>query len=135
MAKSKPQGSLDTNVLLRLILGDVPAQTDAVEHLLAKGGVFKVSDAAITEMIYVLEKVLGKDRSLIQENVLAITRHKQFSTNAKLFERCMPLYCSYPKLSIVDCVLVAYAELDKTPLHTFDKDLAKYSDNTAHLLN
>lgn len=133
MGRSKHTGSLDTNTLLRLILGDVPEQTDAIERLLAKGGIFKVTDAVLTEMIYVLEKVLHKDRVLIQENVFAITRHKQFLTNKKLFERCMPLYRAHPKLSITDCLLVAHAELDNAPLYTFDKDIAKCTD-VAHLL-
>ncbi|MBI5470489.1 PIN domain-containing protein [Candidatus Kaiserbacteria bacterium] len=131
MAKSRLQGSFDTNALLRLVLGDVPAQTAAVESLLEKGGIFEVADAALIEMIFVLEKILKMDRSLIQENVFAITRHKQFIINKKLFEKCMPLYCAHKSLSIVDCALVSYARLRKAPLYTFDKDLIKYAEGDA----
>ena len=41
-------GSLDTNILLRLILEDVPEQSIAVEKLLTKGKVFEVADAALS---------------------------------------------------------------------------------------
>ncbi len=121
-------------MLLRLVLGDVPAQTQIVESLLEKGGMFEVADAALIEMIFVLEKILKTDRALIQENVFAITRHKQFLTKKKLFERSMPFYVTHPALSIVDCTLLAQARLDKVvPLYTFDKDLAKHGEGDAKI--
>lgn len=134
MGRSRPRGLFDTNILLRLVLGDVPSQTQAVERLLSDGGVYEVYDAALIEMVFVLEKILHKDRALIKENVFAITRHKQFRTNKKLFEHCMPLYSTHDDLSIVDCVLVSYAHLQKTaPLYTFDKNLVKRSGGTAQI--
>lgn len=130
--KSRSRGSLDTNALLRLILGDVSLHTAAVERLLAGGGMFEVASAAIIEMVYVLEKILHKDRALIQENVFAITRHQQFLTDKKLFEHCMPLYTMHPSLSITDCALLAHARMRKaTPLYTFDQKLVRHSDKDA----
>lgn len=134
MAKSKSRGSLDTNVLLRLILGDVPSHTEAVDQLLAKGGEFHVADSAIIELVYVLESILHKDRSLIQENVFAIVRHKQCLANATLFDLCMPLYVAHPSLSITDCALLSYARLQKSvPLYTFDQKLVKHSEGDAKI--
>ena len=132
MAKSNLRGSLDTNALLRLLLDDVPAQTNAVETLLEKGGVFEVADAALIEMVFVLEKICKMNRSLIQENIFAITRNKQFLCNKELFERCVPIYVAHKSLSIIDCALIAYARLaNATPLYTFDKDLILYASGDA----
>ena len=133
MAKNRPHGSFDTNMLLRLVLGDVPVQTQAAERLLGRGGTFEVADVAVIEMVFVLEKLLHKDRALIQENVFAITRHKQFLTNKKLFEACMPLYSAHPSLSIVDCALISYAKLGKAPLYTFDKDIINHAKGDAKI--
>ena len=132
MGKSKSGGSFDTNMRLRLVLGDVPSQTHAVEGILAAGVAFDVSNAALIEMVYVLEKILRKDRMLIQENVSAITRDKRFLTSKKLFAECMPLYVEHPSLSMVDCVLLTEARLRKAiPLYTFDQKLVQHSNEDA----
>ncbi len=132
MAKSKSRGSLDTNVLLRYLLGDVPHQSTAVESLLADGSVFDVADAALLEAVFVLEKFYKMERELIQDNMFTVTRNKQFACNQQLFERCMPLYVSHPSLSITDCILLTQARLNKkTPLYAFDEKLAKYSEGNA----
>ncbi len=125
MAKSK-NGSLDTNLLLRLVLGDVPHQTEAVEKLLEQGGIFEVTDIAIFEMIFVLEKIYKLPRSKVSENIQSIINHPSISCNRRLFAISLPLYIDNPKLSIVDCGLAKYAELNKaTPLYTFNVNLAK----------
>ena len=132
MAKNKSAGSLDTNLLLRLLLGDVPSHIQAVETLLEKGTLFDVADAAIIEMIFVLEKIYGFARQDIQENVYAITRNEQFNCNKVLFEYALPLYIKQSNLSLIDCVLLSYARIQNvTPLWTFDKNLIKLSGGDA----
>lgn len=135
MAKNK-SGSLDTNLLLRLILGDVPAQTEAVEKLLKSEGTFDVSDIAIIEMVYVLEKVYKLPRVKVSQNIFTIINHPSISCNRKLFTVSLTLYVDNPKLSIVDCTLTKYAELNKaTPLYTFDADLAKTCSPTTQIIH
>lgn len=125
MANTK-KGSLDTDILLRLVLDDVPAQADAVEKLLKPGNIFYVSDIAIIEMVYVLEKVYKLPRAIIYQNIYSIINHTCIRCNRKIFLVSLSLYIDNPKLSFVDCTLTKYAELNKaTPLYTFDADLAK----------
>jgi len=52
MAKNKYKGSLDTNVLLRLLLGDVPAQAEAIESLFAKLWTFD-TDLILADLVHV----------------------------------------------------------------------------------
>lgn len=134
MAATK-SGSFDTNALLRLVLGDIPKQATAIESLLRNGSVFDVSDVTIIEMVFVLEKVYHLPRPLVTENVYAIISHKHINCNRKLFSLALTLYLENPKLSIVDCALTMYAELNKaTPLYTFDADLAKACSPIAQLI-
>lgn len=134
MAKNKRVISADTNILLRLLLGDVPTQTRSVETLFAKHDKIAVADAALLELVFVLEKIYHFKRDEVAENVFAIVRNTQFVCNKILFEKIMPLYMAETKLSIIDCALLEYARLNKSlPLYTFDKDLVKKSDNDACL--
>jgi predicted nucleic-acid-binding protein len=129
-------GSLDTNALLRLALEDLPEQTAAIEKLLSTGTTFEIADAALFEMVYVLERVYRLPRLEVVENMLSIVRNKQFNCNRKLFELALPAYLEHPKLSIVDCALTQYAELNNaSPLYTFDTVLAKTNPDTVHLLS
>lgn len=127
MAK-KTSGSLDTNVLLRLLLNDVPEQTILVESLLSKGVQFEIADATIFELVFVLERVYGMERELVCENISAIIGNPKFNSNRALFKDALRLYESESKLSIIDCALLVYARLQKAlPLFTFDKELQKKS--------
>jgi predicted nucleic-acid-binding protein len=116
----------DTNCLLRLILGDIPAQTERVEALLktSKSHVH-VADLAVAEVVWVLESVYSLDRKDIAEAVNMIIRHPKINSNRVLFERVMPDYASKPAVSFVDICLANYAHLnDGSRLFTFDKKLA-----------
>ncbi len=135
MVKNKA-GSLDTNVLLRFALKDFPEHTEAAEGLLLTGGKFEIADAALFEMVFVLEKVYHLSREQITRNVFGITRNSQFNCNRTLFEMTMPLYVQESKLSIVDCAVTQYAKLNNSlPLFTFDVALTKACpDSTQKLI-
>jgi predicted nucleic acid-binding protein len=46
--------------------------------------------------------------------------------NRALFAKALPLFATHPALSLEDCCLSVYAELDgATPLWTFDQKLAR----------
>ncbi len=126
MASNTIQGSLDTNVLLRFVLDDVLDHNKKIDSLLSQGSFFEVADAAVFEMVYVLERKLLFSRDYVCQKVFGVTRNDQFICNRKLFERVLPVYLEKPKLSIIDCALVEYARLNKAiPLYTFDKELSK----------
>lgn len=132
MATKRVSGSLDTNVLLRFVLNDVPAHTRAVETLLKKGGMYHVEDIALVEMVFVLEKLYRMPRDVVVDNVLAIINHEQIACTKRVFEVSLPVYMAQPSLSFVDCLLLAYARVTKrTPLYTFDKALITHAGGDA----
>ncbi len=119
-------GSLDTNVLLRLLLNDVADQHLAVVRLFRNAnGQFAVADTAFIEVVFVLERNYQFTRLQIVEALEGLTALKEINCNRTLFEKALPVFTTHPTLSFEDCCLAAYAELNGAePLWTFDKKLA-----------
>lgn len=119
-------GSLDANVLLRLLLNDVPGQnTAAIKLLQDADGQFAVADTAIIEVVFVLERHYEFSRAQIAEAVKGLMSLPEINCNRELFVATLPLFTKHSALSFEDCCLAKYAELnDAKPLWTFDQKLA-----------
>jgi len=120
-------GSLDANVLLRLLLNDLEDQHQAVlalfDHTRHQ---FAVADTAIIEVVFVLERYYAFTRSQIQEAIEGLMSLPQVNCNRALFEQALPLFCEHSKLSFEDCCLTVYASLNNAqPLWSFDQKLAQ----------
>lgn len=128
-------GSLDTNVVLRLILGDIPPQRAKAKALLGStAGQFAAADTVFIEAAFVMEREYGMSRTQISELLDGFMGLKQINCNRLMFDKALSLYTKHASLSLEDCALTAYAELgDALPLYTFDKQLAK-STQSAKLL-
>lgn len=117
--------SLDTNILLRWLLKDIESQAVAADKLLASNDTFDVADAAISELVYVLEKGAGMPRTQITENIMVVLGQANIRCNRALYKTLLPLYVKHPGVSFNDCYLAVHAERSRaTPLYTFDKKLA-----------
>lgn len=129
----KTHESLDTNIILRIMLQDIPEQCLHIQDLFMRMGyIYDVSDLAITEAIYVLQKTYS--RSDIVEKVKKFLELPRLNVNLQLLSQVLPMYLEHPHLSFNDCCLSVYAALNESePLWTFDRDLAKQSP-TAKLL-
>ncbi len=119
-------GSLDANVILRLLLNDVPQQhTAALKLLRNTRGQFIVADTAIIEVVFVLCAAYTFTREQAAEAIVGLMNLTEVNCNNALLESALPLFIDHPKLSFEDCCLSIYAELDSAvPLWTFDKKLA-----------
>lgn len=119
-------GSLDANVLLRLLLNDIPDQHKAVLELFHDSSKqFAVADTAIAEVAFVLERHYEFTREQISEAIIGLTNLVEISCNRTLFEKSLVLFTKHPSLSFEDCCLATYVELNNaTPLWTFDQKLA-----------
>lgn len=127
--------SLDTNALLRWCLHDIPEQTMAVQDILQKHSEIQVADAAIIEMVFVLEKVYDLPRTIVTDCVRALMGEAAVNCNRTLFDAVLDIYNDHPALSLMDCCLSVYVSLNQAePLLTFDKKLAHQLPN-AQLLS
>lgn len=122
--------SLDTNCLLRWLLWDLPDQAVAVDKALCGDRKYDVADAAVIEMVFVLEKVYSLPRTIIRDFVLVILSRREINSNKVLFNVVIEDYVKHPALSFMDCFLAGLAELSGAiPLLTFDKKLAHQLDS------
>jgi predicted nucleic-acid-binding protein len=121
------RGSLDTSVLVQLVTGQTPHLADEATRLVEQAkGQLAIADAAMIELIFVLEKVKGLSRQHIVTTVDILAAQKALNFNRTLFVKALLVYVMHPALSIHDCCLVVYAGLNKAePLWTFDKKLAR----------
>ena len=124
----KLRESLDTNIILRLALRDVPEQCMKIADLFMRQDViYEVADLAIIEAVYVMQKG-GNTREQIVDMLSVTLNDFELEYNKALFERVFSMYLACPKLSFNDCYLSGYAVLNESePLWTFDRDLAKQS--------
>lgn len=118
--------SLDANILLRWILGDIPLQQKEADKLLTRKVSYHVADMAIQELVYVMEKAAHFPRELVAEGLQMIMSQANIDCNRILLAKVIPKYLKYSTVSFTDCCLAVYAELnDATPLYTFDKKMAR----------
>lgn len=120
--------SIDTNIVLRCILGDVPElRKKSAELLKQPGTTHYLSSQVILECFYVMEIALDIPRTEIVDLLtFFLARYSnQLEYDQKLTAIAFPYYLEHPKLSWVDCALAAEAEIRRRePLYTFDKKLA-----------
>lgn len=125
-------GSLDANVVLRLLINDVPEQHEAARALV-NSGVFRIADAAVIEVIFVIGRHYGLTRTEQREAVSGLLALPMLRGNSELFDAAFAIYVARPKLSFEDCYLVTTAEHSgEGPLWTLDRKLA--SQTSAELV-
>ena len=119
-------GSIDANVILRLLLNDVAEQHLAATNLIKNSSApFAVSDTAVIEVVFVLERNYTFSRPHIVEAIEGMMSLAEIRCNQELIQKALKLFEKHPALSFEDCCLSVYAELgDATPLWTFDRKLA-----------
>ena len=114
--------SLDTNVVLRFLLDDVPEQTQKATKAIENNKVY-VTDVVVVEVIYVLEKAMLLGR---QDVVKLVTDFLGFASvvhEPYFLLETIAFYEHNPSLSIVDCYAAAEAKTYHNQLATFDKQL------------
>lgn len=117
--------SLDTNVILRFLLRDIPDQSTRSLSAVAADDAY-VTDVVVTETVFVLEKFYGAPRETISLSMRSLLALPNLTSNATLFREVFDLYESRLSLSIVDCYAAFEAKILDNSLLTFDKNLLKY---------
>lgn len=116
--------AVDTNVLVRLITRDDPAQVEAAQAYIAAG--VRVSTLALAETIWVLRSTYGQS-AVDQVNALRmLLGNAQVAfEDRELVEAALEEFDGTPGLSFSDCLIVQSARKAGDTLGTFDRKLAK----------
>jgi uncharacterized protein len=115
--------SLDTNVVLRFLLDDVPEHSKKATELIESNALLYVTDVVVIEIIYVLEKVFEVSRGDIRELVLGFLGFSNVVHNPRFLVNAIELYAKHTSLSIVDCYACEEAKSYNNELITLDKRL------------
>lgn len=120
--------SLDTSVVLRYLLNDIPEQSIKAKEIIT-GSASYVTDVVTVELIFVLERVICMERSDIVELVKAFLSLPKLIYNDYFLDQTIDLYGAKEKLSIVDCYAATEAKIYDNSLLSFDKELVKSGGN------
>lgn len=122
--------SLDANVVLRLILNDIPEQSEKAAEYVGDTPCY-LTDVVVSECVFVLEKVYKLDRRFIKDAMAIFFELETLSFNETLIEDTFDLYISQKSLSFADCYSVTEARLNGNELLTFDRAIIKKCSTTA----
>ena len=133
-AKPRLSASIDTNILLRLILRDDERMFCLARDRLTALSQVHVADQAIIEIVYALGGHYQYTRQEVCAVIQELMTNQYISMSRALFEEVLPLYSSHPAVSFTDVYLAVYAKVNhQTPLLTFDKKLARQIAGTEEL--
>ena len=125
-------GSLDTNAILRLLLGDIPEQQEQVLELLdMPDAQFAVADLVFAEAAFVMSRAYGMARSDISLALRGFIDLPQIAADRQLLHAAFEVFVNRPALSFEDSYLAAFADIrNANPLHTFDRKLVNQVPGT-----
>jgi predicted nucleic-acid-binding protein len=116
----------DTNLLVRMIVRDDPAQARAAEAFVAKGA--WVSHLVLAETLWVLDAVYERSPEQLVTAVEMLLNHKHLTIqDSEVVAAALELFRRRPSLGFSDFLVLEIArKAGHLPLGTFDKTLAKH---------
>ena len=110
---------IDTIVILRYLLNDIPEQADKAESVI-KTGAFTLPEI-VAEVVYVLVKLYKIPRDSINKIILPLFDEIEIQ-NKEVILKAADLF-SETSLDFVDCILVARNKILNEHIFSFDKKL------------
>jgi predicted nucleic-acid-binding protein len=120
--------AVDTNVLVRLIVRDDPAQVSAAEKFVTKGA--WVSQLVLAETLWVLDSVFELGREQVVKAVEMLLNHSHLTLqDADVVTTALGHYRKRSSVGFSDCLVLEIArKAGHIPIATFDRDFAKLDD-------
>ena len=124
--------AVDTNVLIRLILGDDARQTASATAFVQKG--VWASLIAVMETTWVLGSVYKRSPAQLATTIELLLNNKDLTIqDSDAVAAALDLFRSRPALGFTDCLMLQVArKAGHLPLGTFDRALGKI-DGTQRL--
>ena len=115
---------LDTNILIRHLTGDPPAQARRASAFLERAGELFLPDLIVAEVVYVLESFYAVERERVAELVRAIVGFPAIVVvDESPLLRALEIY-EVDQLDFADAYLVASAEASGVgAVASFDRDI------------
>ena len=122
---------VDANIILRYILNDHEEYSLYAAEILENQSVILPIEAAC-EVVYVLQKVYGVERSVIKRHLGNLLDEGLITIDkSRVFLAALDCY-SETSLDFVDTLLWAYFKVEQQEVYTFDNKLRKLIRRTKH---
>jgi predicted nucleic-acid-binding protein len=124
--------AFDTNVLVRLALGDDAAQAAPAagywREALGAGGIV-LPVVVLVELVWVLDRVAQLDRPRIHSELMRLTNLEGIVVeNSTVVSAAVRLYAA-SRADFADCVILESARAAQAlPVHSFDRRFARIAD-------
>jgi predicted nucleic acid-binding protein len=117
--------AIDTNLLVRLITRDEPAQAGASAEFIAPGA--WVSHLVLAETAWVLDAVYSRTAAQIATAVAMLLEHDRLTLqDPDVVAAALADFRRLPRLGFSECLILATArKAGHLPLGTFDRRLAR----------
>ena len=121
--------AIDTNVLVRILVGDDGVQSATAQAFISAEGPVWVSQVVLAETIWVLETVYERSKSQLVAALHRILDNRELAVEDPVVAcAALDLYQAKGKVDFSDCLTLEIArKAGHLPLATFDKALAKSS--------
>lgn len=117
--------AVDTNLLVRLLVRDDPAQLASAEAFVERGA--WVSHLVLAETVWVLDAVYGRSAAQLAAAIELLLDHQSLTLQeSETVRAALVLFRARPKLGFSDCLVLEIArKAGHVPLGTFDRSLAR----------
>jgi predicted nucleic-acid-binding protein len=117
--------AVDTNVLVRVLIGDDARQAASAEGFIQNGA--WVSVLALAEAMWVLKTVYNRNSSGVVAAIEMLLDHKNLTVqDSDVVAAALRLFRSRPSLGFSDCLILELArKAGHLPLGTLDRSLGK----------
>ena len=117
--------AIDTNVLVRLAVGDDAGQVELAENFIQKGA--WVSHVVLIEAVWVLRSYYGRSPQQIVQSIEMLLSNTDLTLqDADVVEAALALFRANPAIGFSDCLVLSTArKAGHLPLGTFDRALGK----------
>ena len=111
---------IDTNVVLRYLLRDHPKQSMQANKAIEIGAV--ILPEVLVETAHALKNIYRVDRQTIAANLMTLLNEVEVERK-QIMVHAVELYADSIDLDFMDCIIVAYFDIENIRVFTFDPKL------------
>jgi predicted nucleic-acid-binding protein len=119
---------IDTNILIRFLIGDDPPKAARAKTLMKRveraEEFVEISPEVLTETVWTLQSFYKVPRTTIAERLAAILSFAGVRSDSQVSLQALQSYAT-TNADFVDCLLAARSHLTKIAVYTFDEDFRK----------
>lgn len=123
--KNTTKSLVDANIILRYLLQDDDKMFQESKRIIDNGA--EALPEVLADVVYVLMKVYAVGRHEISEALRTMLSEVQVN-NSAVIDKALELF-GENNLDFVDCILLAYNQVENMSVQTFDKQLKKKLSN------